>query len=54
MLAEKRAIVQVLTSREQWMGVTYPEDKAAVKEQLAALIAQSRYPEKLWASLPDR
>ncbi|PSR52310.1 nucleotidyltransferase [Adhaeribacter arboris] len=50
MLMEKRATVQVLTSSEQWMGVTYPEDKMEVKQQLTQLITQGRYPQQLWAA----
>ncbi|QMU29349.1 nucleotidyltransferase family protein [Adhaeribacter radiodurans] len=48
MLMEKRASVQVLISSDQWMGVTYPEDKMEVKQQLAELIARGAYPSKLW------
>jgi len=50
MLIEKRASVQVLTSNDQWMGVTYPEDKMEVKQQLAELIARGAYPQELWAN----
>ncbi|MDQ4139104.1 MAG: nucleotidyltransferase [Bacteroidota bacterium] len=50
MLTEKRASLQVLTSSEQWMGVTYPEDKMEVKQQLESLISQGRYPENLWST----
>ncbi len=51
MLTEKIATVKVLTSRDQWMGVTYPEDKAVVKQQLSALLAQGVYPDPLWSSI---
>ncbi|RDC63728.1 nucleotidyltransferase family protein [Adhaeribacter pallidiroseus] len=51
MLIENLATVKVLTAAEQWMGVTYPEDKAVVKQQLGALLAQKIYPNPLWNSI---
>ena len=51
MLAENRATVKVLTSPDQWMGVTYPEDKAVVKQQLDVLLNQKIYPNPLWNSV---
>ena len=48
MLTEKRAQVTVLTSTDQWMGVTYPEDKITVTQQLTQLISDGLYPEVLW------
>ncbi|WP_228466865.1 nucleotidyltransferase family protein [Adhaeribacter swui] len=50
MLTDNVATVQVLTSADQWMGVTYPEDKEEVKRQLSELIATGQYPQKLWPS----
>ncbi|MCD7809642.1 MAG: nucleotidyltransferase [Erysipelotrichaceae bacterium] len=39
--------VDVLTSHDEWYGVTYKEDKEFVKESIQKLIAQGLYPEKL-------
>jgi len=41
--------VHVLTSPEQWFGVTYPEDKPVVIRKLRDLISKGAYPENLWA-----
>lgn len=43
-----KARVRVLESREQWMGMTYPEDREALARGLAAAHDQGLYPEKLW------
>jgi choline kinase len=40
--------VRVLPARGDWCGVTFPEDAAAVREHLAALIATGKYPAPLW------
>lgn len=48
MVAEELAQVTVLTSTDQWMGVTYPEDKRAVTQQVRKLISEGLYPEVLW------
>lgn len=41
--------VRVYSTSSQWLGVTYPEDKARVKLAIAELIASGEYPENLWA-----
>jgi choline kinase len=38
----------VLMTDEQWYGVTYQEDKPALKAAIAAMAASGRYPENLW------
>jgi hypothetical protein len=43
------AAVRVVQSPESWLGVTYPDDKPAVKDGLHALINRGVYPEKLWS-----
>ncbi len=48
LLAEKRATVRVLSTRDSWFGITYPEDKASVRESIARLIRDGFYPENLW------
>lgn len=47
-IKEGRGRVKVLASPESWFGVTYPDDKPRVVEQIRAKIAQGQYPEKLW------
>jgi NDP-sugar pyrophosphorylase family protein len=42
------ADVRVLESSAKWFGVTYPEDKAEVVENIRALVAAGEYPESLW------
>ena len=44
----KEASVDVLTTSSRWFGVTYPEDRPTVVENLAALHAQGVYPDKLF------
>ena len=40
--------VKVLESHDQWFGVTYKEDKAAVVEAIQELIAAGVYPKRLF------
>ncbi len=40
--------VRVLQSNAAWFGVTYPEDKPAVKSILSDLIQKGVYPSPLW------
>lgn len=39
---------EVLTADSPWFGVTYPEDKPYVVEQVRKLTQKDDYPEKLW------
>lgn len=48
LIAEGRARCKVLHSGENWFGVTYPEDKPKVVEEIGKLIEKGVYPEKLW------
>jgi len=48
LIDENKAKVKVLTSTEQWYGVTYKEDKPRVKEAINALIEKGIYSENLW------
>ncbi len=43
-----KARVKIVPTNEEWFGVTYKEDKPIVKEKIRQLIAQGKYPEKLW------
>lgn len=45
---EKKAKVRVLTTEDQWFGVTYQEDRPWVQQGLRQLIKEGKYPEKLW------
>ncbi len=49
MLDRGRAQVRMLSSGEQWFGVTYREDKPLVMAALAKKTEQGLYPENLWA-----
>ena len=40
--------IKVFTSDESWFGMTYPEDKQVVKDEIAKKIESGYYPEKLW------
>ena len=40
--------LKVFTSDETWFGMTYPEDKQLVKDEIAKKIASGYYPERLW------
>ena len=48
LLENKKAAVQVLSSRDKWFGVTYQEDKPYVKQSIQELKKQGVYPHKLW------
>ena len=43
-----KCTAKVLISESSWFGVTYPEDKPEVQKNLAKLIADGVYPEKLF------
>lgn len=40
--------IKFYTSPESWFGMTYPEDRAIVKTEIAKKIENGYYPEKLW------
>lgn len=40
--------IKFFTSTEKWFGMTYPEDRQEVKDEIAKKIKDSYYPEKLW------
>ena len=48
LLKEHKAQVQVLTSQDNWYGVTYREDKEQVMKAIKAMKEQGLYPETLW------
>ncbi|MDO4318558.1 MAG: nucleotidyltransferase [Lachnospiraceae bacterium] len=48
MVKEGRASVQVLPTNDRWFGVTYKEDKPQFVASIHRLIAEGKYPEKLF------
>lgn len=48
LLKEGQAQVKVLRSHDQWFGVTYQEDKAAVMEAIQDLVEKGIYPGSLY------
>ena len=48
LVREKKAKVKVLSTKDQWFGVTYPEDKEKVKTAIQKLVDRKVYPESLW------
>ena len=48
LLKEGKAKVKVLRSHDQWFGVTYQEDKAAVVEAIQKLVVKGVYPKRLF------
>lgn len=48
LIAEDKAQVKVLHSRDKWYGVTYKEDKPVVVAAIAEKTAQGLYPDNLW------
>jgi len=41
--------IKMIKTPSQWFGVTYKEDAPVVRESLRKLIAEGKYPERLWA-----
>lgn len=50
-IREGKARVQVLPTQDEWFGMTYQEDRAAVTEAVRRLIADGTYSEDLFADL---
>lgn len=48
LIDEKLAHFEVIPTQSDWFGVTYPEDKPWVQEQINRLIETGMYPAKLW------
>lgn len=47
-IKDGKGSVKVYTSEESWFGMTYPEDRENVKNEIAKKIAEGYYPEILW------
>lgn len=54
LIAENVAKVKVLTTCEQWYGVTYKEDKPIVKTMIMQLVCKGVYPIKLWGDKNEK
>jgi len=48
LLEDNKCTVNVLTTNEKWIGVTYKEDKDAVKEEIAKKVTDGKYPNNLF------
>jgi len=48
LLAEGLVRVKVLSTHEQWFGVTYRQDRSRAVRSIAELIEKGVYPRKLW------
>lgn len=46
-IARRQATVKVLPTRDQWFGVTYPQDKEKVRSEMAKLVKKGLYPGKI-------
>ncbi len=46
LLHQGKASMEVLVSKDQWYGVTYPEDKQGVMDALCAMRKNGIYPEE--------
>jgi len=44
-----QASVKVLATKDQWFGVTYPEDRDAVRQRIHRMVKRKVYPERPWA-----
>lgn len=54
LLGDQRAHVRVMTTREQWFGVTYRDDMPRVQAAIRRLIGAGVYPQNLWSGVPAR
>ncbi len=45
---EKKCEVKMLSSKDQWFGVTYREDKPYVMQRIAEMKEAGIYPDRLW------
>ncbi len=43
-----RGTIRCFKSEEEWFGMTYPEDRQIVKEEILKKIESGYYPERLW------
>ena len=48
MIEEGAVRVKVMQTDEKWMGVTYKEDRDAVRQELKKKVESGEYPCPLW------
>lgn len=48
MVVKSEGSLRVLSSNDRWFGMTYPEDKKMVMDELRKKIESGYYPERLW------
>lgn len=48
LIKSNRANVKVLSSEDEWFGITYQQDKPLVQQKLTELTEKGIYPESLW------
>ena len=48
LVKSKRASVKILNCKEQWIGMTYKQDKKQVIAKIRELVDKKIYPENLW------
>ncbi len=48
LIKQDKAAVKVMTSQDEWFGITYREDKPAVVASIKELVVQGIYPDKLF------
>lgn len=48
MIRDGKAEVNVVRTASRWLGLTYPDDREAVRSGLASLIEAGEYPSPLW------
>ena len=48
LIKQGKATVKVMTSNDEWFGITYKEDKAFVVSSIRKLVEQGIYPDKLF------
>ena len=49
LIKENNAVVEVLDCDAKWFGITHKEDKAIAVNNIAELVKNGIYPEKLWS-----
>lgn len=47
-ISHNEGIIKFFTSEETWFGMTYPQDRLIVKDEISKKIHTGYYPEKLW------
>lgn len=48
LIKQGKATFKVLPTSQKWFGVTYPDDKPIVQENIAKLVNSGVYPDKLF------